>query len=369
MVDEQQLRAGLHALAAAPPPTPGDREAGAVRRAGRLRAQRAVSLAVASAVVVAVGLVAPKVIPNEGGSGPVRPARMSAALQAWPKHASSYDGLKAYVEREVAPPPGSSVRWLYTGSVPDTNGTVALAYAVCDAGACTGVGLSLTSPVPGRDNAAPAQRGWKDVFGRVSAEATTAPLSWYVDADRPARGSVLVVVPPAGTESVTWSAPGANGGRLRRHGALFSGVMGFVTGNATVVLKDRRGETFYEGPVGVPGSPEEPVARAPVPRAPGVLPGYVVVFSAGQQFDHELVQSFDVPPARVRSGVAVAIRCVGPAPVTVRYGNLTAIVPCDERPRTVLDGPAPAVAPRISFTTTSHYVNYSASVISPARPG
>jgi hypothetical protein len=367
MVDEQQLRAGLHALAAAPPPTPGDREASAVRRAGRLRAQRAVSLAVASAVVVAVGLVAPKVIPNEGGSGPVRPARMSAALQAWPKHASSYDRFKKYVEKDVAPPPGNSVRWLYTGSVPDTGGTVALAFAVCGADACGTAGLWLTSPSPIRDNADPAERSWVRTTGSFSPDAPTAPLSWYADADTPALGSVLVVVPPPGTESVTWSAPGADGGTLTRHGAMFSGVLGFVTGPATIVLKDRRGETFYEGPVGVPGHRDAPVARAPFPSTLAVPPGYVEVFRGGQQFDGDMAHSFDVPPALVRSGLAVAIRCVGAAPIVVLYGTRTATVPCDDTPRTVLAGPADA--PRISFTTTSKYVSYLAILVSPARPG
>jgi hypothetical protein len=367
MTDEPDLRAGLRALAAAPPPAPGDREAGVVRRAGRLRAQRGIAVGLASVVAVAVGLVAPKMIPNEGGSGPVRPAQMSAALQAWPKHASSHDRFRAYVAKEVAPPPGSSVRWLYTGTVPDTAGTVALAFAVCDADTCGSAGLWLTSPVPGRDNADPAERSWVRSSGAFSPDAPTAPLSWYADSDTPVRGSVLVVVPPAGTESVTWSAPGANGGTLQKHGALFSGVMGLVTAPATIVLKDRRGETFYEGPVGLPGHGAAPVARAPFPGRLLVPPGYVVALRGGQQFDHELAQSFDVPPALVRSGVAVLIRCVGPAPVVVLYGARTATVPCDDTPRTVLAGPADA--PRIAFTTTSHYVNYTASVLSPGPPG
>jgi hypothetical protein len=368
MTDEPDLRAGLRALAAAPPPAPDDREAGAVRRAGRLRVQRAVSACAVAAVVVAVGLVAPKVIPNEGGSGPVRPAQMSAALQAWPKHASSYDRFKAYVEKDVAPPPGNSVRWLYTGSVPDTGGTVALAYAVCGADACGSAGLWLTSPAPIGDNADPAERSWVRTSGSFSPDAPTAPLSWYADTPYATRGSVLVVVPPAGTESVTWTAPGANGGTLTRHGAMFSGVLGFVTGNATIVLKDRRGETFYEGPVGLPGSRDEPVARAPFVEQVTVPPGYRSVLTTGQQFNGaQLASSFDVPADRIGSGLAVAIRCAGPASIAVTYGDRTASVSCDGTLQRVVDGPADAS--RITFATTSHYVNYSAMLISPAPPG
>jgi hypothetical protein len=341
--DEQDLRAGLHALTAAPAPLrPGLAER-SVRRAHAARVRR---LGVSAVAVAAVAVAVPLAVPHPA---PRPPAPLAESLLSWPdlrdpawKPAADV-ALAEYLDFPGNEGNAADVRWLYAGEVPGSADFVAVAWAFCPDGRCTRVVLAEAN----REDALtrdgdPSSSSWGTHDGDVLPEAPQAPLAAYLPG-RGARGAtsvVLAVVPP-GTTGVSWSAPalraGTGGsGTLAPSGGVFVGDIGYLSAPARLSLT---GPVPYEGPVALPGDEETQVGQAPALKQLTVPAPYERASAGSGQTDQPI--SYQDESQR-GSRVVVVARCEGTAPLRATLnGRKARPLPCDGLQRTLFaDQPA-----------------------------
>lgn len=242
-LDENDLRAGLHALTAAPPPAPAERAAGSVRRLRTMRRRRT-GLAVVTAFAVTLPLFA--VVTRDDAGPPVPTVPLATALLQWPtrygeggeefaRQATTTAGVFYNDER--------GVRVLYAGQVGEF---MVAALARCGADACTDV--SLVSSRPGSRP--------EFIDGNSQPFGKEQPIGWYFPA---AEGSTLFVLGPPEARHLRGNGIDVTNGE----GVFVTGI-GWRTSFLDLRVEDAKSRTLVSGRPGLPGG-EDP--RPGVPYA------------------------------------------------------------------------------------------------------
>jgi len=316
MLDENDLRSGLRALTAAPPPAPADRAQSSARRYRTIRRRRA-GAAVAAAFAVAVPVVA---LAGREPTGPAPVVDLAASMRTWPEHVDGdyRDHTRfAYVTAERAEP-GGDVRWLYAGKVPGTS-TIAVAYARCGERACTGAAL-----VYKEDDGSP-RGNWLVVREEPVAELAERPFGWYF---RGARGSVLFALGPAYADRLRYDA-GVTRGTIDGDDGVFVGEIGWLRQTPSTQMLDGD-RVVLEGALRVPGADRDAIAHAePLPLITAIPAPYAI----GERISGQVgVLGLDggLHDAPDRGRFRVFVRCVGSGRAIVLAGAETSVqVPCD----------------------------------------
>lgn len=331
LIDEDDLRTGLRALAAAPPPQPADRVESSVRRAGTIRRRRAATVSLA-VLGPAVALGALALIPA-GDAGP-------APLAKWPDRrdpalvATSEVALGEWLDRSRTPlGPDRRVRWLYAGRVPGADGVV-VAFATCGPVGCDRV-VGMLGPADATPDGDPNSSEWLMDSRDLDPAAPPAPYTTYLDGPRASNGPTNVVFVLAGPDAarVTWESParmpGTGGsGELARAGGAFAANVGYLSAQATVTVYDGAGVVVHRGQVA--GADRVPSARLlDGDLDPG--PGWDVFTSMSGQLSYQ----DDFEDTTVDRPYAVFVRCLGPGPMAVVLDGEETDATCDGRVRRV----------------------------------
>lgn len=329
--DENDLRTGLRALTAAPPPQPPDRALRSIAHARTIRRRRAAAASLAVLVpAVALGVLA---------LVPAREAR-PVPLAKWPDRrdpalvATSEVALGEWLDRSSTPlGPDRRVRWLYAGRVPGVDG-VFVAFATCGPVGCDRF-VAMLGPADATPDGDPNSSAWLMDSRDLDPAAPPAAYTRYLDGPRTTNGPTNVVLAVAGPDAarVTWESParrpGTGGsGELADAGGAFAANVGYLSDHATVTVYDRAGAVVHRGPVA--GADRVPSARwLDGDLDPG--PGWAVLSAMKGQLryqDHSEDTTIDRP-------YAVFVRCLGPGPMAVVLDGEETDATCDGRVRRV----------------------------------
>jgi hypothetical protein len=312
-LDERDLRAGLRALTAAPPPAPPDRAVRSARRWRFIKLRRA-GVATVTAFAVAVPVVA--FVGRGDAPHDVRVA--GTPMTQWPdRRVPAYraraEATRADFERS-GPPDQYPVRWLYAGPVPGTD-TIAAVWAYCDATTCDRVtvasGPAGDGPLRGPSLSVP-----------LLPDDLTKPVGWYF---ANGHGTVLFALGPAEARTLTYAVPHGVVGTARVDAGVFTADLGWIGAQPAVRMADGRSRVLYAGPLGLGTEPAVGFAR-PLPRLTSVPAGYRLVRAAeGQARDSRTDFS-----ASATKPYRVFVRCVGPGPIAlIDEVGLDVPIPCD----------------------------------------
>ncbi|HWL36937.1 MAG TPA: hypothetical protein VNQ77_12145 [Frankiaceae bacterium] len=318
-LDENDLRAGLHALTASPPPAPADRAAVSVRRL-RTQRRRRTGFAVATAFAVALPLVAVVTRgPEQVTEHVVAQEPLATALLEWPTRygeGSREFGQYAVDYESRSKDPGA-VRLLYAGRVGDFEVAVV---ARCGATACREVNLMYHDL---------GQKGSELVEGgRLAPAAKAQPIGWYFPADG---GSRLFVLGPPESRRLRGDGIDVTDGE-----GVFETRIGWRESYLDVRVLDGESGIVASGRPGLPSvDPVDAVPYAEPPVTPARVPdGY----RAGPVYTRQVgTNRGEFHEAFAERGVTGPYRvfavCRGPAKeVTVlTHTVISGKVPCDGR--------------------------------------
>lgn len=340
-LDENDLRTGLRALTAGPPPAPPERARASVRR---WRAQRLRRAGVATVTAFAVAVPVLAYVGRDDEPPGVRLA--SSPLAAWPdRREGRFLRLSAMAADQaafegVAQDPGTTMRWLYAGQVAGAkDGSVVAVWARCDDTSCGSVVVAtgVEGSVDGPDFA----------FHVGNAADVTGPLGWYFPAEDGRTALFALGAPEART--LAYEVPGGDSGELRSGDGVFAGNVGPVGARPALRIADGTGRVLAEGGLGV-GRVESVgfgFERLPAAIDRAMAPsGYRL----GAHVIGHVTHGHDVP---VNAGdtYRVLVRCAGTARATITTpSGARATVPCDGE---VHAGPPDETATGYGFATVT----------------
>ena len=331
--DEDDLRGGLRALSSAPPPPPDDRVAASVRRARQIRRRRAAAASVA--------VLVPAVLVGTRLAWPAPERRVTPVAQ-WPdardRSLDAYGdlALAAWSERSGGLFPGESVRWLYSGRVPQTDTPqVVVVFATCTADACSRLVMQHAVEEDARDpDDDRSMSSWGGETYDLVSGAPAPPVSAYLAGFEQERGTTNVLFVYAGPDAarVTYASPAhrpATGGSgdLPRSRTAFAGEVGYLSAPATITVFDIEGDVIHQGVAGEPGD----VPRVRRVDEVEIPPGFDRLMATSGQADGRTGfgnHAADAP-------YAVFARCRGDAPLELSVDGRAYRVTCDDRQRQV----------------------------------
>lgn len=350
-LDENDLRAGLHALTATPPPAPPDRAPASVRKVRTVRRRRT-----GFAVATAFAVILPVVAVVTRGPGPVpehvvAQEPLATALLEWPTRYG--EGGREFGQYAVAYASDSkdprAVRLLYAGRVGDFD--VALV-ARCGANACRDVSVVYHDP---------ARQGVEHLEGgRLDPAARMQPIGWYVPADE---GSTLLVLGPPDARRLRGEGVDVTDGE-----GVFRTRIGWRSSYLDVRVLDAESGILASGRPGLPSvDPHDAVPYAEPPATPARVP-------AGYRAGPVYTRQTGIGPGRTNEAFAergddgafrVFVVCTGAGrevTVTTLRQETGTGVPCDGR---VHAGPLDDVegGPNAFMVeSTDPFVTYSVAV-------
>ena len=356
-IDENDLRAGLRALAGDVPPPPEGRAERSVRRSVRLRRTR-----VALSATLAVALAAPvAVVASHGREERVVPAVAATPVHLWPDR--SDPGLTRLRWRafNLTPhPTGSTPRFLFARRLPEA-GAVVVAWAYCTPAECSSAVLAVAREVPDG-----LPKKWLAVRREIRSGVLEEPLSALVPYGTAAGGgNLLVVVSAPEARRVDWHSdvvqPETGGaGTLTSRDGVFLGDIGYVSADVTVTVRAADGLLG----TGFVGDEEDAtgLGRARPLDVPDVPEGW-------EPFDEVYGDGFvrawsskAFPGGRI----SLFVRCRAASPAYVSTAETKGEVPCDGNVHRIDSRrPEPPRDVEVSISSYDPRMAYAAAIATP----